>query len=312
MSCGLKARRFRAFTLVELLVVIGIIAVLVAILLPALNKARNQALTTQCLSNLRQIGQGVVNYATENNGYIVPDGYVTAAEGNVNSWETLLINGGYVPHSDLPSGASSAIPPFTNSVFYCPVGLSDMLSTGKPTAAFDLQGERPQRFQVDATLSSAQGLIIDSWYGINGVDYPTVPTANMTKWHFLTISLPVTSSSFPQGFILPKLSQMHKSSDLALIFDGTGDNMWIGYYSPAPISDGTWRIQGRHGQTVNGVPALTNILFVDGHADSIPRSSIPEYYRDQPVTGPNTNLFNTANPVPLTAHYPYPKWRLDQ
>jgi prepilin-type N-terminal cleavage/methylation domain-containing protein/prepilin-type processing-associated H-X9-DG protein len=53
----------RAFTLVELLVVIGIIAVLVALLLPALRKAREVAVSTQCLSNLRQCGTGVHMYA---------------------------------------------------------------------------------------------------------------------------------------------------------------------------------------------------------------------------------------------------------
>jgi prepilin-type N-terminal cleavage/methylation domain-containing protein len=62
----------KGFTLVELLVVIGIIAVLISMLLPALNRARQQANLINCQSNLRSIGQMMTIYVTENNGWLPP------------------------------------------------------------------------------------------------------------------------------------------------------------------------------------------------------------------------------------------------
>ncbi len=65
--------RIIGFTLVELLIVISIIALLLAILLPALGKARKQAQATVCLSNLKQIGLVLYMYHDDNNGYISRD-----------------------------------------------------------------------------------------------------------------------------------------------------------------------------------------------------------------------------------------------
>ena len=80
-------RRIRAFTLVELLVVIGIIALLISILLPALAKARQQANVIVCSSQLRQIGFALSFYTSENKG-LLPWGVIYRANVTPDNQES--------------------------------------------------------------------------------------------------------------------------------------------------------------------------------------------------------------------------------
>jgi len=137
------------FTLIELLVVIAIIAILAALLLPALARAKLQAKAMACMSNNRQIATAILMYVGDSANTLPPLNERNFASHTTNWWYRYLDNGGYI--------TSSAI---SNNVWRCPVVQNaDIIAATLAYYDAVLEGYGP----LEDNVNSANGIIRYNW-----------------------------------------------------------------------------------------------------------------------------------------------------
>ena len=261
----------KGFTLVELLVVIGIISLLISILLPSLSRARESAQSVVCLSGLRQIGIGVHMYANDNKGIVVPFKIMRQQNGPGNwnewgayyTWFHLLYSAGYVSANGKTAitqvEADTTLTAFQTGVLRCPsdanLNRGTFFGFNRPRDSYDTAGAafwrvwdpRGADFIETSYCMNSQGM------GIR------VGDASLERaWYFPGLSFTERDDAAYKNKV-HKLSTVGNASRLMFIFDGVGS-----------ITRQPEWLNARHmGAT------RTNVLFLDGHAESFATKELP-------------------------------------
>jgi prepilin-type processing-associated H-X9-DG protein/prepilin-type N-terminal cleavage/methylation domain-containing protein len=273
----------QAFSLVELVVVIGIIALLMSILLPVVSRARQGAQTVACLSNLRQIVQGCLSYSNANEGKVIPAQWAGSSgslDGN-EAWCNILVN---LKLAAAPNSVGKG--PQEASIFHCPSGSSDIADETKytigngatPASRADAQGAQCLRY-----LSASTKTAVDCWYGIN---------ATFEDASDLMTGPPCRRIYLDHLELLANMDLIRHASQMVYFYDGI--------YAHHTVVNAN-RINARHGRQTK-----TNLAFFDGHAATVETASLPGGMNAKPSDFSKNNL---------DANYPgftHPMWLMSQ
>ena len=251
-STHLSAKR-AGFTLIELLVVIAIIAILAAILFPVFAQAREKARQASCLSNLKQLGIGAVQYSQDFDELTVPARLNVGTTGEYLMWVDLIY-----PYTKSDAIANCPSDPFDNS------GSMDNFG-GKPY--------RPQQEYHNFNYTTPRPASFDHHYGSYGI--------NAGYYH--DASNPHPEDAYREGPQGLQLADILRPSECVLLADaiGMGDSgeFWFSSDStPKIIKNGSKRVLSviccGNGYYENNGPIerhqnRASVAFCDGHVKAM-------------------------------------------
>jgi prepilin-type N-terminal cleavage/methylation domain-containing protein/prepilin-type processing-associated H-X9-DG protein len=232
----MTAKRRSAFTLVELLVVIGIIALLISMLLPALNKARQSANDVACVSNLRQIGVAVQMYTQAHKGTFPI--HVEWTGNHFANWDRLIAP--YLGIEGLSMTANHLAPPTQRSgVLICPRD-----NTIEPPAGFFKRSYTMNGVRDAGTSRPQDGVILRRSPWQNNVPAPKITQVRKPTETVLTF----------EGFSTTADGVNYANHNLQWFFTHGASVGFLG--APPTFANGQVPFHGKRMGT----------LFVDGHA----------------------------------------------